>query len=59
MFNLVYEFFYDWLWSGGIPLGLPENFVFLATVLITVAVVLFVLWLAILPLKALLRAIFN
>lgn len=59
MFNLIYDFFYSWLWSGGIPVGLPENFVFLATTLLSVCVILFCLWLAILPIKALVRAIFS
>lgn len=58
IFNRVYEFFYNWLFGGDI-LYLTEQGAEFATILCTLLVLVFVVYLAILPIKAIISAIFR
>lgn len=58
IFNRVYEFFYDWLFGNEI-LYLTEQGAEFATILCTILVLVFVVYLAILPIKAIISAIFR
>lgn len=58
IFNRVYEFFYTWLF-GTEQLYLTEQGAEFACILCTLLVIVFVVWLAILPLKAIISSIFR
>lgn len=58
IFNRVYEFFYNWLF-GSEALYLTEQGAEFATILCTLLVLVFVVYLAVLPIKAIISAIFR
>lgn len=59
MFTSIYNFFWDWLFNSTYPAFMSAQSAEFCTILFAVVVTLFVVWLATLPVKALLRLFFR
>lgn len=59
MIETLYNFFFEWLFGSQIPTFMSTQGVEFTCIVFTITVLLAVLWLCLIPFKALFRTFFN